>query len=104
MKSDSERAFDNCDFGCDRNKNLVSKESRVDDENRQKQSMNDIPECPIDSEDNGEIESHLSNKKVSDGDDENNNKLPRETSPIGKSLVFYSILDSRTTNNEWIFA
>ena len=105
-KSDSERAIiDHCDSGCDRNKNLVSKESRVENENRHTKLMNDIiPECPIDCENNGEIESHLSNKKVSDGDDENNNKLPRETSPIGKSLVFYSILDSRTTINEWIFA
>ena len=99
MKSDSERAFDHCDFGCDRNKNLVSKESRVDDENRQKQSMNDIPECPIDSEDNGEIESHLSNNEVTGGD-ENNNKVPRErSSPIGKSWVFLFVFQLQKTRS-----
>ena len=93
MQSESEqKIIDHCDSGCDRNKNLVSNESRVEDENRQTKLMNDIiPECPIDCENNGEIESHLSNNKVTGGDDENNNKVPRETSPIGKSLVFYPV-------------
>ena len=102
VKSDSERAInDHCDSGCDRNKNLVSNESRVENENRHTKLMNDIiPECPIDCENNGEIESHLSNNKVSGGDDENNNKVPRETSPIGKSLVFYSLFGFK--NNEYL--
>ena len=93
VQSESEqKIIDHCDSGCDRNKNLVSNESRVEDENRQTKLMNDIiPECPIDCENNGENESHLSNNKVTGGDDENNNKVPRETSPIGKSLVFYPV-------------
>ena len=74
---------DQCDFNCDTSENKVLlKGNRVVEDTVGIKVMNNIPECPLDYENNEAIESqnNINEKDTGPEDDENNNPIPRNSS------------------------
>ena len=80
---------DHCDSNCDTSENnvLLKQGNRVVEDSVGIKVMNNIPECPLDCENNDAIESqnNINEKDTGPEDDENNNPIPRSSSsPTGK--------------------